>query len=111
MGIFITWNVCFCPAAAGHTGEKNPVMKVYRRVFSPISVNTFVVAGLNGECIVIDCGCYDKNEFSQLVRFLEAKKLKTRNASEYAHVISTMFSVTGSCWNIITLGPIAVRMK
>ncbi|HPC97989.1 MAG TPA: MBL fold metallo-hydrolase [Bacteroidales bacterium] len=51
-------------------------MKVYRRVFSPISVNTFVAAGLNGECIVIDCGCYDENEFSQLVRFLEAKKLK-----------------------------------
>jgi len=51
-------------------------MKVYRRVYSPISVNTFVVPGLNGECVVIDCGCYDANEFRNFISFLEAKKLK-----------------------------------
>jgi glyoxylase-like metal-dependent hydrolase (beta-lactamase superfamily II) len=51
-------------------------MKIHSFVFSPISVNTYVVVADNGECSVIDCGCYDKNEFSRLTRFLEKENLK-----------------------------------
>ena len=51
-------------------------MKIHRFVFSPISVNTYVVAADNGECAVIDCGCYDEDEFSQLTAFIEEMSLK-----------------------------------
>lgn len=51
-------------------------MNIYRFVFSPISVNTYVVAADNGECAVIDCGCYDEDEFSRLTVFMEEKSLK-----------------------------------
>lgn len=51
-------------------------MKIHRFVFSPISVNTYVVAAENGECAVIDCGCYDEEEFSQLTGFIEEMSLK-----------------------------------
>lgn len=51
-------------------------MKIHSFVFSPISVNTYVVEADNGECAVIDCGCYDDNEFSQLTGFLEKNSLK-----------------------------------
>ncbi|MFO7575613.1 MAG: MBL fold metallo-hydrolase [Bacteroidales bacterium] len=50
-------------------------MKIHKFVFSPISVNTYVVAADNGECAVIDCGCYNDNEFSQLTGFLKEKGL------------------------------------
>jgi hydroxyacylglutathione hydrolase len=51
-------------------------MKVYKLVFSPIQVNTYVVADISGDCAIIDCGCYDRNEFSGLVDLLEANRLK-----------------------------------
>ena len=41
-------------------------MKTERFIFSPISVNTYVLWDESGECAVIDCGCYDENEFSKL---------------------------------------------
>ena len=51
-------------------------MEVFKLVFSPIGVNTYILADSNGECAVIDCGCYDRNEFSMLVRLIESKRLK-----------------------------------
>ena len=51
-------------------------MKVYKFVFSPIQVNTYVLADISGECAIIDCGCYDRNEFSGLVNLLESNRLK-----------------------------------
>jgi glyoxylase-like metal-dependent hydrolase (beta-lactamase superfamily II) len=51
-------------------------MKVYKFVFSPIQVNTYVLADVSGECAIIDCGCYDRNEFSGLVDLLESNRLK-----------------------------------
>ncbi len=50
-------------------------MEIYRLVFSPISVNTFILADSDNKCAVIDCGCYDEEEFRQLTDFLEDKKL------------------------------------
>ncbi len=51
-------------------------MKIYRLIFSPIEVNTYVVADQSGNCAIIDCGCYDRDEFSQLEDLLTEEKLK-----------------------------------
>lgn len=50
-------------------------METFRFVFSPIQVNTYVLADKSGDCAIIDCGCYDRKEFSRLTDFLESKKL------------------------------------
>jgi glyoxylase-like metal-dependent hydrolase (beta-lactamase superfamily II) len=51
-------------------------MKIFKFVFSPIQVNTYVLADISGECAIIDCGCYDRNEFSGLVDLLVSNRLK-----------------------------------
>jgi len=51
-------------------------MEIFKLVFSPIDVNTYVLADVSGECAVIDCGCYDRNEFRKLTSLITAKKLK-----------------------------------
>ncbi|MCU0457158.1 MAG: MBL fold metallo-hydrolase [Bacteroidales bacterium] len=51
-------------------------MEVYRLVFSPIEVNTYILADGSGKCAVIDCGCYNRAEFDRLTSFIEAKKLE-----------------------------------
>lgn len=50
-------------------------MEIYRLVFSPISVNTYILANNDGECAIIDCGCYDESEFSEFVDFIKTKNL------------------------------------
>ncbi len=51
-------------------------MEVFRLVFSPIAVNTYIAACKTDDCAIIDCGCYDEKEFARLTRFIELKKLK-----------------------------------
>lgn len=51
-------------------------MKIYRLVFNPIEVNTYILADPSGDCAIIDCGCYDSEEFDRLVEFLESNNLK-----------------------------------
>lgn len=51
-------------------------MKIYREVFSPIQVNTYIVTGDDVGCIVIDCGCYGEAEEKRLDELLTAKGLK-----------------------------------
>ncbi|HLN55230.1 MAG TPA: MBL fold metallo-hydrolase [Bacteroidales bacterium] len=51
-------------------------MVIHRLVFSPIEVNTYVLEDVSGDCAVIDCGCYDEGEFSNLENFLNERKLK-----------------------------------
>lgn len=50
-------------------------METYRFVFSPIEVNTYVLADASGDCAIIDCGCYDDNEFGMLESFLAENNL------------------------------------
>jgi hydroxyacylglutathione hydrolase len=50
-------------------------MEIFRLVFSPIEVNTYILADESNDCAIIDCGCYDRSEFDELVRFIEGKKL------------------------------------
>ncbi len=42
-------------------------MKIYRQVYSPIEVNTYVITGDNASCVIIDCGCYTGKEEENLV--------------------------------------------
>jgi hydroxyacylglutathione hydrolase len=49
-------------------------MNIYRLVFSPIEVNTYVLADKSNDCAIIDCGCYDRSEFEELERFIESRK-------------------------------------
>ncbi len=51
-------------------------MEIFRLLFSPIQENTYVLADQSGECAIIDCGCYDRDEFSRLTGLIEEKKLK-----------------------------------
>lgn len=45
-------------------------------VFSPIEVNTYILADNFGKCVVIDCGCYTETEFEKFTGFLEKKHLE-----------------------------------
>ncbi|MCX6301771.1 MAG: MBL fold metallo-hydrolase [Bacteroidia bacterium] len=51
-------------------------MEIHKIVFSPIKVNTYILADQSGKCAVIDCGCYDENEFKILTDFIMGKKLE-----------------------------------
>ena len=51
-------------------------MEIFKLVFSPIEVNTYILADKSGDCAILDCGCYNDKEFLLLVRFIETKKLK-----------------------------------
>lgn len=51
-------------------------MEVYNLIFSPIEVNTYILADISGKCAVIDCGCYTSQEFRRFTDFLEEKKLE-----------------------------------
>ncbi len=51
-------------------------MKIHRFVFSPIEVNTYLLADENRECAIIDCGCYDNYEFNELKTFINENSLK-----------------------------------
>ncbi|MDQ1296222.1 MAG: hydroxyacylglutathione hydrolase [Bacteroidota bacterium] len=51
-------------------------MNIFRLVFSPIEVNTYILADDSGKCAVVDCGCYDRTEFDRLTGFLEEKNLE-----------------------------------
>ena len=50
-------------------------MKIFRQTFSPIQVNTYILQGEGDECIIIDCGCYDKSEEDQMEAFIESNRL------------------------------------
>jgi len=50
-------------------------MEIYKFVFSPIEVNTYIVTDQSSDCAIIDCGCYDREESEELEKFIESKKL------------------------------------
>ena len=51
-------------------------MDIHKLVFSPIEVNTYILVDKSGECALIDCGCYDEQEFGVLEDFIESQNLK-----------------------------------
>jgi glyoxylase-like metal-dependent hydrolase (beta-lactamase superfamily II) len=50
-------------------------MKVFRLVFSPIEVNTYILSDNSGQCAVIDCACYTQDEFDRLTGYISKKNL------------------------------------
>jgi glyoxylase-like metal-dependent hydrolase (beta-lactamase superfamily II) len=50
-------------------------MDIYKLVFSPIAVNTYILADKSGNCAILDCGCYNEKEFLSLVKLVDSKKL------------------------------------
>lgn len=56
--------------------KKSNGMKIYKEVFSPIDVNTYIITGDGTACIVIDCGCYGKTEEKRLADLLSSLKLE-----------------------------------
>lgn len=50
-------------------------MEIYRFIFSPIEVNTYVLADNSGDCAIIDCGCYETYESEELASFIDDNKL------------------------------------
>jgi len=53
-------------------------MEIFKLVFSPIEVNTYILADESGDCAILDCGCYKDTEFSTLTGLLEKKNLTPR---------------------------------
>jgi hydroxyacylglutathione hydrolase len=51
-------------------------MNIFRLVFSPIEVNTYILADKSDECAIIDCGCYDNTEKEKLAGFIDTRNLK-----------------------------------
>lgn len=51
-------------------------MEIFRLIFSPIEVNTYILADKSGDCAIIDCGCYDEEESERLADFIKQKNLK-----------------------------------
>jgi hydroxyacylglutathione hydrolase len=50
-------------------------MKIYKFVFNPIDVNTYLLVDDSGNCAIIDCGCYEKKENEILVKFIKDKNI------------------------------------
>jgi len=50
-------------------------MEIYKFVFSPIEVNTYILADQSGDCAIIDCGCYNEEESARLEKFILEKKI------------------------------------
>jgi glyoxylase-like metal-dependent hydrolase (beta-lactamase superfamily II) len=50
-------------------------MKIYKLVFSPIEVNTYILVDDSGNCAIVDCGCYDKQESESLEDFIREKSI------------------------------------
>jgi len=50
-------------------------MKIYKLVFNPIDVNTYILADDSGNGAIIDCGCYDVREIAELENFLKEKHI------------------------------------
>lgn len=48
-------------------------MKIYKFVFSPIDVNTYILVDDSGNCAIIDCGCYEKQESEEIENFIKEK--------------------------------------
>lgn len=53
-------------------------MQVQRFEFNPFMENTYVLFDESGECVIIDPGCYERNEEEQLAGFISEKNLTVK---------------------------------
>jgi glyoxylase-like metal-dependent hydrolase (beta-lactamase superfamily II) len=50
-------------------------MKIFKMVFSPIEVNTYILVDESGDAAIIDCGCYDNEESEGLAAIIKDNKI------------------------------------
>lgn len=50
-------------------------MQIYKLTYNPFQENTFVVVDEDNQCVIIDPGCYFKEEKKHFLDFLSSKKL------------------------------------
>lgn len=77
-------------------------MKIKQFTFNPFQENTFIISDDSKECIIIDPGCYEKNEELQLENFiiehdLSPKKLINTHC-HIDHILGNKF--VSNKWNI-----------
>ncbi|MFM7217184.1 MAG: MBL fold metallo-hydrolase, partial [Bacteroidota bacterium] len=62
-------------------------MTVHTLTFNPFQENTYILSDASGECLIIDPGCYGKEEEKQLSAFIASKGLKpVRLLNTHAHL-------------------------
>ena len=55
--------------------------------FNPFSENTYVLSDESGEAVIIDPGCYTKEEYQELYNYLETNNLKpVKIINTHAHI-------------------------
>jgi hydroxyacylglutathione hydrolase len=54
------------------------MLRVHSFVFNPFQENTYVLYDETKECVIIDPGCFDPEEKSELAGFIEEQKLKVQ---------------------------------
>ena len=77
-------------------------MKIKQFTFNPFQENTFLIWDETKECLIIDPGCYEKNEKEILKNFIEESKLKPikliNTHCHIDHIFGNKFSI--ETWNI-----------
>lgn len=51
-------------------------MEIKRFTVNPLQENCYVVSDATGECVVIDCGAYNENEYSEIRKYISENNLK-----------------------------------
>ena len=55
--------------------------------FNPFEENTYVLSDPGGDAIIIDPGCYEKEEQRELADYIQSKKLKVKLLlNTHAHI-------------------------
>jgi glyoxylase-like metal-dependent hydrolase (beta-lactamase superfamily II) len=64
-----------------------PVVRVEVFTFNPFAENTYVLSDETGECIIIDPGCYNRQEQNVLKGYIESEGLKpVRLLNTHCHI-------------------------
>jgi len=73
------------------------MMQVQHFVFNPFMENTYVLFDESGECIIIDPGCYEREEENQLDKFITEKNLTVKKIinthCHIDHVLGNAFAM------------------
>jgi glyoxylase-like metal-dependent hydrolase (beta-lactamase superfamily II) len=68
---------------------------VHSFTFNPFQENTFILSDLNGNCVIIDPGCYERHEQQELLQYISTNKLKPlallNTHSHIDHVLGNSF--------------------
>lgn len=78
------------------------MLSIHRFEFNPVQENTYVLYNGQGDCAIIDPGCYYGSERRQLKAFIEAKKLRPEylinTHCHLDHVFGNQF--VSETWNL-----------